>query len=265
MKIREIAQLIESAFPLSYAYDGDNVGLIVGDADTDITGILTTCDVDINVVDEAIEKGCNLIVSHHPLMFHAVSRLTECTPEQRTLRKMVQNGIALYSAHTNLDVGKGGINDLMAEMLGMVDTSVIDVVCTDERGTHGYGRMCDLPQQTTLKELLDKVMDTFSPDGLRYAGDINAPIKRLAINTGGGAGITDLCIAKGCDCFVTGDVKYNGYRDSVENGMCVIDIMHFDSEKISKKWFADFFRQNGVDVVVCESCANINLIKTYTK
>ena len=95
MKISKIAELIENIFPLHFAFDGDNVGLLVGDYDADITGILVTCDVDMGVVEEAIAKGCNLIVSHHPIMFSPINRMTESVPEQKFIRKMVQNGISL--------------------------------------------------------------------------------------------------------------------------------------------------------------------------
>ena len=265
MKISNIAELIESHFPLHYAFEHDNVGLLVGNADTEVTGILTTCDVDMGVVDEAIQKGCNLIVSHHPIMFSPINRLTEGVPEQKFIRKMIQNNIALYSAHTNLDTGRGGINDLMASMFGMEDTEVVNVVCVDERGTHGFGRMCTLKNKTTLKELMDKAIDAFGADGLRYAGNPDKVIQSMAISTGGGASILNDCIAKKCDLFVTGDVKYNGYRDALDGGMCIIDIMHYDSEQISKKWFEDFFIKNGIDVPIYKSESNINLIKTYIK
>ena len=265
MKISKIAELIENIFPLHFAFDGDNVGLLVGDYDADITGILVTCDVDMGVVEEAIAKGCNLIVSHHPIMFSPINRMTESVPEQKFIRKMVQNGISLYSAHTNLDAGRGGINDLMASMLGMEDTKVVDVVCEDERGTHGFGRICNLKDKITLKELMDKIIDVFGADGLRYAGNPDTFIETVAVNTGGGAGILHDCIALGCDCIITGDIKYNGYRDAIDGSMCVIDIMHYDSEHIAKKWFEDFFEKNGIDVPVHKSESNINLIKTYTK
>ncbi len=265
MKISKIAELIENIFPLHYAFDGDNVGLLVGDANLEITGILVTCDVDMGVVEEAIQKGCNLIVSHHPIMFSPINRMLESVPEQKFIRKMIQHDIALYSAHTNLDAGQGGINDLMASMLGMEDTKVVDVVCEDERGTHGFGRICKLGDKVTLKELMDKVIDAFDADGLRYAGNPDTLIETVAVNTGGGAGILNDCIALGCDCLITGDIKYNGYRDAVDGGMCVIDIMHYDSEHIAKKWFKDFFNKNGIDAPIYESESNINLIKTYTK
>lgn len=263
MKIKEFAEAFEKDFPLHYAFDGDNVGLIVGDENEEIKGILTTCDVDLKVVNEAIQKGANMILSHHPLMFKGLSRLTENVPEQRTIRAMIANGISLYSAHTNLDAGAGGINDYMASLLGMAETMVVDVVCVDERGTHGFGRMCDLNEKITLKEMMDRVISVFDADGLRYAGDLDRRISRVAVNTGGGAGIIDECIALGCDLLITGDIKYNGYRDSVENGMCIIDIMHFDSEHIAKKWFSDHIHRIGIDVPVWESTENVNFIKSY--
>jgi len=263
MNIKEFAEKFENDFPLHYAFEGDNVGLLVGDSNDEIKGILTTCDVDINVVNEAVEKGANLIISHHPLMFTKIGRLTEDVPEQRAIRAMIANGISLYSAHTNLDAGLGGINDYMASLLGMDNTSVVDKVCSDEKGTHGFGRISDLKKEVTLKKIMDKVINVFDADGLRYAGDCDAPIRRVAVNTGGGAGIIDECISLGCDLLITGDIKYNGYRDAVENGMCIIDIMHYDSEHIAKRWFSNYLSQMDLDVPVWESESNINLIKSY--
>ena len=263
MKIREFMNEFESRYPVSLAFDGDNVGLLVGDENAEITKVLVSCDVDLGVVEEAVNVGANLIVSHHPLMFRGVNRLTENNPEQKAIRLMITNGISHYAAHTNLDTGIGGINDLMATMLGMENTSVIDVVSHDARGEHGYGRMCTLSEPITMKELMDRVVSVFGASGLKYTGNLEDKVSTLAINTGGGAGILEECIAKGCDTFVTGDVKYNGYRDAVDGGMCVIDIMHYDSEQISKKWFEDFFTKNGIVVPIYRSESNINLIKSY--
>ncbi len=263
MKIKEFINLFESAYPTSLAFDGDNVGLLVGDRNDEITKVLVTCDVDMAVVEEAIEVGANLIVSHHPIMFHSLNRMTEAVPEQRTVRLMVANGISHYAAHTNLDTGKGGLNDLMAEMLGMENTEVVDVVASDERGVHGYGRMCTLGEPTTMQELMDKVKVIFDVDGLKYTGELDSKVEKLAVNTGGGAGILEECIAKGCDTFITGDVKYNGYRDALDMGMKIIDIMHFDSEKISKVWFEKWFNENLPEISVIKSQANRNVVKIY--
>ncbi len=263
MKIKEIATLFEDKFPLSYAFEGDNVGLITGDDNADITKVLLTCDVDEDVVKEAIDIGANLIVSHHPLMFNPISRMTEANVETRTIRLMIKNGISHYSAHTNLDTAAGGLNDYMASLLGMENTEVVDVVCEDNRGVHGYGRMCTLNTPLTLKQLMDKVTEVFGTSSLRYTGELNDKVQKLAINTGGGAGIIPNCIDKGCDTLITGDVKYNGYLDALSCGLKIVDIMHFDSEKICKELFADWFSKNIPSLETYKSKANVNKIKTY--
>ena len=263
MTINDFIIKFEESYPTSYAFDGDNVGLLVGDRNDEIAKVLVTCDVDLGVVEEAVNIGANLIVSHHPLMFHSVNRMTEDIPEQKAIRLMIEKGISHYAAHTNLDTGKGGINDLMAQMLGMEDTEVVDVVATNEMGVHGYGRMCTLKTPVTMKEMMDKVKSVFGAKGLKYTGSLDDKVQKLAINTGGGAGILKQCINAGCDTFITGDVKYNGYRDALDMGMKIIDIMHYDSEQISKIWFENWFKENFPAVEVVKSEANQNVVKVY--
>lgn len=261
MKIKDIAEIIEKDFPLNLAFDRDNVGLLIGDREEEVKKILLTLDVDEAVVNEAITCGANLIISHHPLMFFKTSRLTEADSEQRAIRLMIKNGIALYSAHTNLDAASGGLNDYMASLLGMKNAEVIDVVST-ENGIHGFGRMAVLEESVSLKELMDKVIKIFNADGLRYAGELDAKISKLAINTGGGADILPLAVNEGCDAVITGDIKYNGYLDCLSGGMCVIDLMHYDSEQIVMNFFENYFMHKNVDIV--KSKTNVNKIKTYT-
>lgn len=263
MKINDFILKFEESYPTHYAFDGDNVGLLVGDRNSEITKILVTCDVDLGVVEEAVSLGANLIVSHHPLMFHSVNRMTEANPEQKAIRLMIANGISHYAAHTNLDTGKGGINDLMAQMLDMHNTEVIDIVCEDERGVHGYGRMCTLNEPVTMKELMDKVKAVFGAESLKYTGNLTDVVTKLAVNTGGGAGILQNCIDAGCDTFVTGDVKYNGYRDALDVGMKIVDIMHYDSEQISKTWFENWIKESFPGVEVVKSESNQNVVKVY--
>ena len=263
MKINDFITNFEEKYPTSYAFDGDNVGLLIGDRNSEITGVLVTCDVDLAVVEEAIAERCNLIVSHHPLMFHSVNTMTEDNPEQKAIRLMIQNGISHYAAHTNLDTAQGGLNDLMASMLEMENTSVVDVVCENSYGVHGYGRMCTLKEPVTLKALMDKVKSVFGAAGLKYTGNLDDMVSKLAVNTGGGAGIMQACIDAGCDTFITGDVKYNGYRDALDMGMKIVDIMHYDSEQISKVWFENWFRRNYPEISVVKSRSNKNVVKIY--
>ena len=264
MKIRDIANIIENKFPLYFAMDGDNVGLLVGDENTEVTKILVCCDVDEYVADEAASIGANLIISHHPLMFHSIKRLDENNPEQRTLRKLIKNDIALYTAHTNLDVGIGGINDLMAQMLGLENTEVIEKVCEKDGICHGYGRIAKLETPKTLKQMLDKCKEVFELDGCRFVGNFDDEINTVAINTGGGAGIMDLCFDLKADLFITGDVKYNPARDAYERGMDIIDVAHYDTEKITMNFFKAFLGNNAPEIEVIKSKANIRIYKIYS-
>ena len=263
MKVKDFAEIIEKDFPLNLAFERDNVGLLVGDTETEVTKILLTCDVDENVVNEAICSGANLIISHHPLMFLKTSRLTEANSEQRAIRSMIKHGISLYTAHTNLDAASGGLNDYMASLLDMQNTEVIDVVSNDD-GVHGFGRMAVLENPVNLKELMDKVIKVFDADGLRYAGDLNKKVAKLAINTGGGADIMPLAADLNCDAVITGDIKYNGYLDALSKDMCVIDLMHYDSEHIVMDFFEDYLSHKIQNIDVLKSKENVNAIKTYT-
>lgn len=264
VKVKDIAEIIEKSFPLNLAFERDNVGLLVGDKEAEISKILITCDVNEDVVKEAVSVGANLIISHHPLMFFKTSRLTESDAEQRAIRSMIKNGISLYSAHTNLDAANGGLNDYMASLLGMTDTSIIDVTSDDSINLHGFGRMGVLKETVTLKELMNKVIKVFDADGLRYAGDLQKKVTKVAVNTGGGADILPLAAEYGCDVVITGDIKYNGYLDALTEGMCVIDIMHYDSEHIVMDFFEKFLSDKTCGISILKSKSNVNLIKTYT-
>lgn len=263
MKVKDIAQFIEKEFPLFFAMDRDNVGLLVGDDSKEVKKILVCCDVDEFVAKEAADMGADLIISHHPLMFSAIKRLNEDNPEQRTLRILIKNDICLYTSHTNLDVGRGGINDYMAELLGLENTEIIEFVCDYEGEKHGYGRFCTLGEETTLKDMLLRCKQVFNLDGCRYVGELDDKIRTIAINTGGGAGIMDFCFDLKADLFITGDVKYNPARDAYERGMDIIDIAHYDTEKITMDFFVNFFAAKAPDLEVIKSKANKRIYKVY--
>lgn len=260
MKVKDIYNMIDGDFPFSNAFDGDNVGIIVGDENAEVKKILLTCDVDEGVASEAADIGANLIVSHHPLMFFKTNRLTEADPEQRTIRRLTENKISLISAHTNLDASNGGLNDYMASLLGLENTEVIESISPDRK--NGYGRAANV-SPITLKELMDAVINTFSADGVRYCGNLETVVKKVGVNTGGGASVLFDAIACGCDVLITGDIKYNGYRDAIERGMCTIDLMHYDSEHIVMEFFEKYFCGKLGNIEIVKSKANVNVVKTY--
>ena len=261
MKLLDIALKIEKQCPLHFAMERDNVGLLVGDEDKEIKKILVCCDVDEYVAKEAVDLGVDLILSHHPLMFYPVNHLTENTPEQRTLRILVKNDIALYSAHTNLDVARGGINDYLAKILDLGDTEVVDAVCEYEGKIHGYGRKATLQNPLSLGEILEKCKTSLDLDGCKFVGDEKDMISTVVVNTGGGADIIGMCIGNGVDLVITGDIKYNVARSAYENGMKLVDIGHFDTEKIVMDFFIEFLSDENLELV--KSKANKRIINTF--
>lgn len=265
INVSDIRNFFSEFCPESLAFDRDNVGLIVGRADKDVDKVLLTLDVDENVVNEAIMLDADIIVSHHPLMFNAVRRLTDSTPAEKTLRALVANDIALVSAHTNLDCINGGLNDYLASKLGVRDTHVIEV--EDEFGgkQHGYGRVGFTDDGMTLGDMLSRITNVLPASGLRYVGDTSQPVKRVALNCGGGASEMDICISMGVDLFITGDVKYNPARDAYENGMAVIDAGHYETEFIVTELFARLLGQRFPSLELVCSEANIPVFKYYTK
>lgn len=258
--VKDIANKIEELAPLGLSADFDNTGLLIGSEGKEVNKVLVTLDVDEKVCDEAAREGVDLIVSHHPLMFHATKRLTDRTPTERVLRKLVSGDIALYSAHTNLDCAKGGINDYMAQKLGMENTEVIEEVGSDRNLSEGFGRKGMLKNPATFKEIIEMYKKEFDVDIVRYVGDENKLIRTVAVNTGGGAFALDGLIGTGTDLFISGDFKYNQLRDAYENDLCIIDAFHYDSEKISMEFFEKYIGESFPGLKVIKSRENICVI-----
>ena len=261
--VKDIAELIEAFAPKQYAMQRDNVGLLTGDENTIVSTVLVCCDVDTFVVDEAIKAGAELIISHHPMMFNPINRLTEKTPQEKALRMLIKNDISHYASHTNLDVVRGGLCDYMATLLNLTNTTVCEPVCEENGICHGYGRLCELPATVTMESFLNACKTAFNCDGLRYTGNLTDNIKTVAVNTGGGASLVDYCIENDVDLLVTGDLKYNQFRDAYENGVNIIDISHFDSEKIVMDFYEKFFCKNFEGINLIKSKANVAIVKTF--
>lgn len=245
LKVKNIEKIMEEYAPKNLKESYDNVGLMVGNSESEITAILVALDCTLEVIKEAKDKNCNFILTHHPLLFRKPSNITTNTLLGKKIIKLIKNDINLYSSHTNLDVAKNGINDLITEILGYENSIVMERL--EENLSfeqyRGIGRMVTLKKPVTLEKLCLQIKNKLNTPQLRYAGNENSLIKKVAIINGSGQDFFSLAKAKGADCIVTGDTTYHYVSDYKEENISIIDAGHFATEWPAVKAVANVLRE----------------------
>ena len=229
MKIREITDVIESFAPLSLQESYDNSGLIVGRYDDEVHAVLLAVDVTEEVLDEAEREGCDLIITHHPIIFHPLKRFNSGSYVERCVERAIRRGIALYACHTNLDSAAGGMSWQVGSMIGLGDMRVLQPRATD--ANTGFGVVGTLPVAESATAFLQRVKSIFDVGAIRYS-DIPSEdmmIRRVAICTGAGGSLIDDAMASNADLYLTADLRYNDFMRG-EGRMILADIGHFESE-----------------------------------
>ena len=228
--VADILQYTETIAPPYMKEDWDNVGLLCGRKDKEVSKILVALDPFRNVIDEAIEEKADLIVTHHPLIFGSpLLSVSEDTETGRNLLALIENGSAAINALTNLDLAPGGSNDVLAHTLGLEEVQVITPEGTDTQG-RPYGLLrSGIVKEQPLTEFLSSVKEKLHCEGLRYV-DGGKPVRKVAVGGGSCAGGIEEVVAAGCDTFVTADVKYNQFRTAFELGLNLIEAGHFHTE-----------------------------------
>lgn len=367
LRCKDIADYIEQLAPTSLAESWDNVGLLVGDNNQEIHKILITLDVTLDVVKEAVEKDVDLIISHHPMIFKPLSKITEDNIMGQMVRTLIKNNIGVYAAHTNLDIARGGLNDLLASKLNLINIKPLKVLheqslkklvvfipegnedrvrdamtgagagvignysaCTyrvegigtfkpmegtnpfigkqgdleqvkeyrletivpaeklnhvvqamieahpyeevaydvyplDLKGqAEGIGRIGQLPEPISFKELIDFLKKILQLSHLRYAGTEDAVIKTVALCTGSGAEFISLSAKQKADVYITGDVKYHQAQLAIQEKINLIDAGHYGTENIVvpflQNYLKDYFSEENIQILSAES--NPNILKT---
>ena len=238
MILQDIINIIESVAPLSYQEAWDNSGLQVGDRNAEIKSALLTVDVTESVVGEAISLGCDLIVSHHPLLFRGLKQLTGSTPQERCVEKAIRHGIAIYSAHTSMDSYLHGVSGRMAEKLGIADYRVLIPSANDAEV--GLGVIGDLAEVMDNEAFVEQVAKVFGMSGatLRWVEGRNKQVKSVALCGGAGAEFIEQAIAQGADAFVSADFKYHELQSAYER-ITVVDMDHWVSEHFTREIFEE--------------------------
>ena len=226
MLIRDIVAPIEEFAPLSLQESYDNAGLIVGRLDDELRGgVLLAVDVTEAVIEEAIEKGCGLIITHHPIIFHPLKRLNSASVVERCVEMAIRNNIALYACHTNLDSTPNGMSWRVGEMLGLSDMEVLQPTVDGA----GFGVVGTLGEGVSEETFLQLVKQVFGVKALRHSALLGREVKRVAICTGAGASLMSEARVSGCDIYLTADLKYNDFY-TPDSHFVVVDMGHFESE-----------------------------------
>ena len=227
MKIRDIAAVIEEFAPLSLQAEYDNSGLVVGRMDDEVHAALLAVDVTEEVIDEAIVEGCDIIITHHPIIFSPLKRLNSATYVERCVERAIRHNIALYACHTNLDSVQGGTSWYVGSALGLENMRVLEPHKGDD--SVGYGVVGELPQAEQSKEFMQRVMRTFDVKALRHSGVVKPQIRKVAICTGSGGSLIGEAQKCCADIYLTADLKYNDFMRN-ENAIILADMGHFESE-----------------------------------
>ena len=230
MQCKEIMQVIEAAYPRSAALDFDNVGLLAGRAGKEVNRVYLALDATDAVIDRAIEAGADMLITHHPLIFSPMKRVTDEDFIGRRVVKLIQSDIAYYAMHTNYDVL--GMATLSEKILGIKNSQVLDVTMCEDGNEEGIGRVGDLEKPMTLEECCVYVKHKLKLGSLKVFGDMNGTVSRLAVAPGSGKSAVAPAIAKGADVLVTGDIGHHDGLDAVEQGLAVIDAGHYGTEYI---------------------------------
>ena len=230
MLCKEIIRVIEAAYPREAALDFDNVGLLAGRSEKEVNRVYIALDATDAVIDRAVRAGADMLITHHPLIFSPLKKVTDENFISRRIVKLIQNDISYYAMHTNYDVL--GMAELSEKILGIRDTEVLDITRENGGIPEGIGRIGSLEQPVTLEECCVYIKHKLNLGSLKVFGDMDAKVSRLAISPGSGKSVIGAAIAKGADVLVTGDIGHHEGLDAVEQGLLVIDAGHYGTEYI---------------------------------
>ena len=224
MKVKDIIAVIEDFAPLSIQEGWDNSGLCVGSPEDEVSSILLGLDCTEKLVDEAIECGADMIVTHHPLIFSGLKKISPDDPIGAAVIKAVRNGISIYAAHTNADKVIAGVSGAMAARLGLIDVEILE---EDGEGT-GLGVVGNLPSPLSAEEAIALVKEQFSLKMMKASAPVECLVTRIAMCGGSGGSLIRSAQKAGAQLYISGDISYHNFF--TPEGFMIMDIGHYESE-----------------------------------
>jgi dinuclear metal center YbgI/SA1388 family protein len=221
---------LEQQIPLGLAESWDNVGLLWGDADAEATGVMTCLTLTEDVAREAIREGANLVITHHPILFKAVKRVTAATTEGRMLLELARQGICVYSPHSAFDSARAGINQRIALDLDITSPQPIR---QQPSLAEGAGRWGELSTPQTLRSLLDRLKSICPGERFQFVGDLDRECRVVGVACGSAGEFLADAAALGCDLFVTGETRFHTCLEARTLGVAMVQVGHYSSERPS--------------------------------
>lgn len=263
MKIREITDVIEQFAPLTLQESYDNSGLIVGRHDDEVHKALLAVDVTDEVMDEAEREGCDIVITHHPIIFHALKRFNSASVTERCVERAIRKGIAIYACHTNLDSAPHGMSWRLAEMLGIGNLQILQE--SQQLAGAGFGVIGELPEEMPVADFLHRVAEITSAKVIRHSDIVSSKVSRVAVCTGAGAFLIGEAARAGAELYITADLKYNDFMSPAGGVLTVADIGHFESEYCAIRILFDVLSKKLITFAVRESKHSLNPVNYLTK
>ncbi len=257
MRLKKILEYMEKWAPKSLIDDWDNTGFQIGSKEKNIKNILIALDLDADIVKKAIEGEFDLIITHHPIIFKPLKSIIYEDPKEKLIFDLIKNDIAVYNAHSNLDLAIGGVSDALSKELNIENTRCLKETFKEEvlgkSISYGYGRIGDI-RKTSLENFIKVIKKSLNIDYLVLYGSIDKSIRKVAVCGGSGSDFIKDAVQAKADLYITGDIKYHEAQYAYERGLTLIDIGHFHSEKlilpVIKKYLEKEFRLLNIEFVM---------------
>lgn len=256
MKIQEIIDALELAAPLRLQEEYDNSGLQAGFPDRELTGVLVCLDVTEAVLEEAVSRGCNMVVSHHPLLFRPLRTVSDVTYQQRCVVDAIKQDIVIYSSHTCLDNAPGGVNHKIASLLNLPSLRWLQPIAGEDAGS---GLVGELPAPMDAADFLALLKSVFGVKALLHSELPTSPVKTVALCGGAGAFLMKPARAAGADCFISGEFHYHDYFEN--DGMLLAELGHYQSEQYTIDLLHDIIKAAFPDARVEKTAIDTNPIR----
>ncbi|MCK5516410.1 MAG: Nif3-like dinuclear metal center hexameric protein [Desulfobulbaceae bacterium] len=238
-RVKNIVNSLNLEAPFSLAESWDNVGLLIGNPDQEVTSILIGLDPTNALIDEALTSGANTVITHHPVIFRPLSSINTADPNGKLLTKALTNRIAIIGCHTNLDSAADGVSDILAAKLGLKELSPLLPSAEKELSGTGLGRIGSFSTPVSATVFMNRVREVLNLSSVQVAGKIPKKIKTVGVCGGSGSDLAAEAFIRGADIYLSAEIKHDTAIWAIENRFCVIDGTHFATEQPSVALLAE--------------------------